>query len=623
MEDIDSRIDKEIDSLLGDWLDRGDTYVKTRTVGRIGWEKLLEEGASYSSYFLESPTKRDLLLRAYPLARDTITAMNPPCKFSVQVSKGPIGGCTDGKTVFLKTGVFDDEDLPPSEALDVFLGIAVHEGCHLLWTDMSILKRKKIDPLEKALFNILEDERIETLCGDYKPGMSRFIEKMKYYLFDKLFLERIAPELDEMPLFHRFMNVFLSVVRYPRYVNKEAVKEFLEQFVEIRDVLTPFPKSTESAFLCAVQIADVIRDLYIEEEAKRDEEKKSGSGDVSDEGSGEGDPDDTSEGTRCSRALKRLDTDVTDFSPLLKDISASVDSDSGAGSGDVSDEITKDRGLVGELCEGRIEVGGKDTFFKKAPDDRSSYLESLSRVSRYVPAISKIIKGHCKDYRLIHRSMRSGVLDTNKLAEAIQGVPTVYLREGEVFTDKVSVCVLIDESGSMSGTRMRAAKDSAILLNEAVKALHSVELFIYGHSGDERYSGATELNVYREPGYTPAYSLGSAYARSQNRDGVAILETAQRVRKYTKNPVLMFIISDGAPCADDYGSMAAIKHTRDCVRKVEKMDFSVVQICIEASYDPKLMFNHFVSLTDMGRLSIEMGKVIKNAVLRKTKTHVR
>lgn len=85
----------------------------------------------------------------------------------------------------------------------------------------------------------------------------------------------------------------------------------------------------------------------------------------------------------------------------------------------------------------------------------------------------------------------------------------------------------------------------------------------------------------------------------------------------------MFIISDGVPCADDYGSMAAIKHTRDCVRKVEKMDFSVVQICIEASYDPKLMFNHFVSLTDMGRLSIEMGKVIKNAVLRKTKTHVR
>ena len=36
MESVDERVSKEIDSLLGDWLDRGSTYVKTRKSGRMG-----------------------------------------------------------------------------------------------------------------------------------------------------------------------------------------------------------------------------------------------------------------------------------------------------------------------------------------------------------------------------------------------------------------------------------------------------------------------------------------------------------------------------------------------------------------------------------------------------------
>ena len=170
-----------------------------------------------------------------------------------------------------------------------------------------------------------------------------------------------------------------------------------------------------------------------------------------------------------------------------------------------------------------------------------------------IPAISKIMKGHCREYKLVHRSMRSGVLDTNKLAEAFQGVPTVYLREGEVKTDKVAVCVLIDESGSMSGSRIYAARDTAVLINEAMGQVPNVELFIYGHSGDMKRPYATEMYVYREKEYAPKFALGSVIARSQNRDGVAILEVAKRVRRQTKNPVLFFILSDGIPCAGSYG----------------------------------------------------------------------
>ena len=69
--------DSVIDSLLDDWFDRdGETFLRIRKKGRIGWEKTLEHGDSYSAYILEAPTLTDLIKRAYSLAYSTLLAMN-------------------------------------------------------------------------------------------------------------------------------------------------------------------------------------------------------------------------------------------------------------------------------------------------------------------------------------------------------------------------------------------------------------------------------------------------------------------------------------------------------------------------------------------------------------------
>ena len=44
--------DSVIDDLLDDWFERdGETFLKIRKRGRIGWEKTLEEGDAYSAYY--------------------------------------------------------------------------------------------------------------------------------------------------------------------------------------------------------------------------------------------------------------------------------------------------------------------------------------------------------------------------------------------------------------------------------------------------------------------------------------------------------------------------------------------------------------------------------------------
>lgn len=608
--------DTVIDELLDDWFERdGETFLKIRKKGRIGWEKTLEDGEAYSAYLLEAPTQEDLIKRAYTLAKEMIVVMDPPFKVNVKITTGTGSSFTDSRNVCVNTAMFDDPELSVGEKLDTFLGTAIHEGCHLLYTDF-----KEMTKITKRvihhIFNILEDERIEELCGENKPGLANFLEKSKYYYFDQYYLDYVVPKEKDGRLtpFDRIMNCFLHIIRYPKYLKEEEVVEFGHYLIEVKKVVVPYPITTADTVKTAYRVYDIIKEFYEDVERERAES----------EGTGE------AESEILEKALKKLLEDAESAEGALDKVAGkpvSVPAPEGGSGGlkgtDLAGEVAKDGELLGEVCEGKVELGSsEDSFFSKMPDDQRVYMESLGRVRQYIPAISKIMKGHCKEYKLIHRSMRSGVLDTNKLAEAFQGVPTVYLREGEVKTDKVAVCILIDESGSMGGDRIRAARDTAILINEAIGQVPNVELFIYGHSGDMKRGISTEMYVYREKGYVPKFSLGSVCARAQNRDGIAILETAKRVRKQTKNPVLFFILSDGAPCAGAYGGESAMRHVKDCVTKVEHLGFYVIQVCINHSYDPGKMFRNYVVMENMSTLAVELGKAIKKATMTAAKVSI-
>lgn len=616
--------DSVIDDLMSDWFVRdGETFLKIRKKGRIGWEKTLEEGEAYSAYLLEAPTQEDLIKRAYTLAKEMLVVMDPPFKVNVKITAGLGGNYTTGKTVCVSTAMFDDPELSVGEKLDTFLGVTVHEGCHLLYTDFKEMSKITMRVIHH-IFNILEDERIEELCGENKPGLANFLEKSKYYYFDQYYLDYVVPKEEEGKLtpFDRIINCFLHIIRYPKYLKEEEIIEFGHYLIEIKKAVVPYPITTEDTIKVACRVFDIIKEFYEDKEKESVESKGSGDGESDGEGSELGD--------LSEKAMKKLLEDAESAADALEKIAGkptSVPVSSGGSGGlkksDIAGAVEEDSELLGELCESVVEVGSaEDSFFFKMPDDREIYMASLNRVRRYIPAISKVMKGHCREYKLIHRSMRSGVLDTNKLAEAFQGVPAVYLREGEVKTDKVAVCVLIDESGSMSGSRIEAARDTAVLINEAIGQVPNVELFIYGHSGDMKRDTSTEMYVYREKGYVPKFSLGSVSARSQNRDGIAILEVAKRVRKQTKSHCLFFILSDGAPCAGGYYGDSAMKNVKECVAKTEHLGFSVIQVCINHSYDPGLMFRNYVIMEDMSTLAVELGKAIKKATMTAAKVSI-
>nr|DAX61522.1 MAG TPA: vWA domain-containing protein [Caudoviricetes sp.] len=611
----------EIEDLMRDWFDRdGETFIRISDKDRVGWEDTLDAGADYSTYILESPTQEDLIRRGYTLASEMLTAMNLPRKVRLRISRTG-DSATDLKTVTVCTEYFDDKTLTVGAKLDIFMGLTIHEGCHVLYTtptkpeDFGVNKR-----IIHTLWNIIEDERIEEKLGETKPGFARFLEKSRYYYFDQYYLDAgMIDEVAEKTDAEQLLNLILRIIRYPVYLKEEDFERFGFYLKKIKEILLPFPDSTKAALDAAKRIYEVIRDFYRDKETADSKEASYGEGDTDAEGMGSSCGDEELD--------RKIASDASEMLEGLSKLTGSETADSKEaktlGDDDMATTVKDKGGLLGEICEGLVELGsGTDTYFTPAPSDASRYEKSHQRVRRYVPAISKIIRGHCREYKLIHRSMRSGVLDTNKLAEAIQGVSTVYIREGEVKSDRVAVCVLIDESGSMRGERIEAAQDTVVLLNEAVGSIPQVELFIYGHTGDIRTSRSTELHVYREKGYSPKYALGSVRACCENRDGIAIYEVAQRVRKQTQLPVLFFILSDGAPCAGSYHGESAMNHVREMVNKVEAMQFNVVQVCINHSYPPERMFKHFVILEDLSTLAISLGRVIKKATMKNTASRV-
>lgn len=617
--------DEVVDDLLEDWLERdGDTFVKVHTKGRLGWEDSLEEGSAYSEYFATFTSVEEAIKSAYSMATDVVKVMQPPFKVKVRISDKDIS-FTDSKVMFVSTKMFDDIEISLGKRADIFLGTAIHETCHLCYTDFDCTPEGFV-PLVKTISNILEDERIEEQCCEDFPGYHHFIEAVKDYYFDKLYLDTYTKRKGKLTPLDEIMDVILRVVRYPKYLEESDILKWGHYLIAIKGVLLPYPNSTKEVWKVADKIYQIIKEFYhekMEHEKMEDKAKESTteSGEGGSGGSGEAEVAVTSEMVEAALGDDARRSVVGEFERGREAVSRSKGS-----------KVSEKGGLLGDLCEGTAEIGSTESVvINRIKSDEASckrYKKAYSEISRYIPAVSKILKGNCRDYKLIHKSMRSGVLDTSKLAEAYQGVPTVYMREGRVKTDRISVCVLIDESGSMclgdgGKSRIDAARETAVLLNEALGRLSNVDLFIYGHSGDIRWNGETSLYVYREGDKYEKYALGGVLARSENRDGIAILEAAKRVRKQTEERVLMFVISDGSPAACGYSGSAAIRHTKECVHKAEQMGFDIIQICMYKPHsDVSTMFRHHIVLEDMSTFALRLGNVIKKAVLGNTKIRV-
>ena len=229
--------------------------------------------------------------------------------------------------------------------------------------------------------------------------------------------------------------------------------------------------------------------------------------------------------------------------------------------------------------------------------------------------------GDTKMYTI--RNQKRGRLDKKMLHKIPLGRDDLF-KNIVIDEDKpLDVCLLVDESGSMGSHKMKHARECAIALREALKDNPALSLWVFGHTADGYDwdgKGATNMSVYWSPQYqTDIKAMGALQARAENRDGMAILSSAERVRNESDSPSgnkLMIVISDGEPSASKYRGNTAIAHTRKVVKHVESQGWSVIQVGISGAreYQMKEMFKNWIYVDDSSQLANKVSRIIRKVI---------
>lgn len=589
----------------------GNSGELSRTINRSSWYG--ESYYSYSSVGKEEDAQLSKLIeKAYSSVKDMITIMDFPFPIRVNLNEKNDESSSysdyfseekrdnSERRIAVPSKIFDSTEDNETK-INAFCGFGLHEAAHLRYTYLrvylnflSFISGKytlEEGEIIKIFINLLEDNRVEDLLLTERPGFQDFIGCAKSY--NSKTLEGRLNMMRERKLI-LFFKTLIGILRFPGLIEEEVLEEYSEVYKEVQEKITPYPENLKDICSVSESIFKIIK------------EKK-----LSDIDPAE---------------LKKILFLINDTESITS-IMYGVDLDSGRkiDKSKVSRLLSSKDSLTMKILEGTVERGDSDkVFFEKPKGDRNSYLCDVRAVQKYVPRLKKILTGTDKNYDFNIQGCRFGILDTTKLAEAYQGVPQVYLRQGHVRTNKSTICVLIDESGSMGGKKEILARQAAILLNETFGKSLGVDLYIYGHTADIGSIGYINLSVYREGShYNPKFSLSKSCAKSQNRDGDAILEVAKRVRKFTKENCIMFVISDGSPCANGYGGIPAIKDTATKVKEAEKLGFGIIQISIDAVYRVEDMFDTYIdigyNLEEMPKL---LNEIVKTKVIKTKQTTV-
>jgi hypothetical protein len=224
----------------------------------------------------------------------------------------------------------------------------------------------------------------------------------------------------------------------------------------------------------------------------------------------------------------------------------------------------------------------------------------------------------------IVKSLRLGKIDISKIAEVPAGNVAVYQREMEEQSTKpFSICILVDESGSMgdvysSSTYRENKGTSAYRLTKSLYAafrqiLPPDKLFIYGHTEDGAHP---QIFTYHDP-YSPnfEYTIEDRRRRSQggNYDGPVVKAIHEKVRSMTQDRIIFIVLSDGRPAGRGYGGQDDIEDFKRIVERAKRDEFVTCGIFVQYAGMPE-MYQYHTQVDDVSEMPKKVSHLLNKVV---------
>lgn len=232
---------------------------------------------------------------------------------------------------------------------------------------------------------------------------------------------------------------------------------------------------------------------------------------------------------------------------------------------------------------------------------KANYKNIVSRNRKSIKEIEKVFLFEDTTPTIKSHGLAAGDLDDNALYKVrMNDFERIYEVKDIPNQSNHVVGLLLDQSGSMGGYKIDAAKEVLICLLEGLKTYKTIKTVVMGHTAQygRYYMSPADRKAYKLPpnpvdiipyitpeGGDNRHLLANANALANNLDGVAISHLASVLQtvKEVDNRIL-FVISDGQPSGDAYNGADALSHVRKSVEDARKKGIRVFGIGIADAY---------------------------------------
>lgn len=284
----------------------------------------------------------------------------------------------------------------------------------------------------------------------------------------------------------------------------------------------------------------------------------------------------------------------------------------------------------------RVNDGGHLIITQKNPNWRNglaplyAYDETKAQTKGAVKRVSKTLENLIKgaDTRNTTHHKR-GNLDDRRLW-AVRTSDRLFTKPKTYEDFKLRCVILIDASGSMSGSRARQAAEAAVALSEAMEAVgadYEVVDFNSSNGSVRGYAqGATYINVRKGANETLTQTvkrqIATPFAGSQNSDGYAVKWAMNRTKAFGQPDArrMVFIISDGSPCGPAPCGMSSGHHLVSVLADAEKDDCILFSVGIAGMDTSRWYANHgHAKVSDISTLATDILVPLKMALKKALK----
>lgn len=364
------------------------------------------------------------------------------------------------------------------------------------------------------------------------------------------------------------------------------------------------------------------------------EEEKQDSAGEQGEGSGQGEGESGSSGPK--RTMEALDRAARLSEAMARHLK--VHPEGGDRGAEEARKIERMEGLdfrkeerSEEMEEILQESGARDMAVHSllADEDKDGYQGALREVRPLIDRLRDVLSFRQERAAMDELGLRRGRIDEGGIYKLGLDDPRVFTRTEIQAAPQVHFGVLVDESGSMCAlggadkTRADLARESAVLIEAAVRDMRGVHLSIWGHTADDRRYGADGALVFRyiERGRGSPHRLGDIQARGNNADGHALAYCVERMGALSEpgEEQILVTILDGHPRAWDYGGVLAEKHVRGVCEAARRRGIQILAIGIgegleRRAFERMYGAGNYVMVPEVKDLPRLMGRLLTRAL---------